>query len=82
MTKVKKITSKELEEVTTQQTTLNELLRSLGILDVQKVNIHNRIKAVSDDIESTKEKLEKKYGQVNIDLSDGKYVDIEKEDEK
>ena len=37
---------------------------------------------MSDDIESTKEKLEKKYGQVNIDLSDGKYVDIEKEDEK
>ena len=50
MTKVKKITSKELEEVTTQQTALNELLRSLGVLDVQKVNIHNRIKAVSDDI--------------------------------
>ena len=82
MTKVKKITSKQLEEVTTQQTTLNELLRSLGVLDVQKVNIHSRIKAVSDEIELTKEKLEKKYGQVNIDLKDGSYTEIEKEDEK
>ena len=82
MTKVKKITSKQLEEVTTQQATINELLRSLGVLDVQKVNIHSRIKAVSDEIESTKEKLEKKYGQVNIDLKDGSYTEIEKEDEK
>ena len=58
------------------------MLRSLGVLDVQKVNIHQKINDLSKVIEETKKELEEEYGQVNIDLKDGTYTDIEKEDAK
>ena len=42
MAKAKKITKKELEVVNEQQMKMNGMLRSLGVLDVQKQNIHQR----------------------------------------
>jgi len=78
----KKITEDQLKKVTEQQNQLNELLRNLGVMDVQKMSIHSKIKEVSDEIDVTKKELEKEYGQVNIDLKDGSYTDIEKEDDK
>ena len=79
---VKKITEKQLEKVNKQQTELSELLRSLGVLDVQKQNLHQKISDLSKVIEETKKELEEEYGSVNIDLKDGSYTDIEKEDAK
>ena len=78
----KKITEDQLKKVTEQQNQLNELLRNLGVMDVQKMSIHSKIKEVSDEIDVTKKELEKEYGQVNIDLKDGSYTDIEKGDDK
>ena len=44
MEEAKKMISKEqLETVNKQQVELSEMLRSLGVLDVQKVNIHQKI---------------------------------------
>ncbi len=83
MEEAKKMISKEqLETVNKQQVELSEMLRSLGVLDVQKVNIHQKINDLSKVIEETKKELEEEYGQVNIDLKDGSYTDIEKEDAK
>jgi|TARA_R110001592_G_C12632725_1_gene699349 hypothetical protein len=83
MEEAKKMISKEqLETVNKQQVELSEMLRSLGVLDVQKVNIHQKINDLSKVIEETKKELEEEYGQVNIDLKDGTYTDIEKEDAK
>ena len=79
---VKKITDEQLEKVNKQQTELSELLRSLGVLDVQKNNVHQKINDLSRVIEETKKELEEEYGSVNIDLKDGSYTDIEKEDAK
>jgi hypothetical protein len=76
----KVITEEQLKTVTEQQTKLSGFLRSIGVLDVQKQNIHNEIKKVSEEIEATKKELEDEYGQVNINLEDGSYTDIEKED--
>ena len=64
MSKVKEmvkamITEEQLKTVQEQQAKLTEGLRTLGVLDVQKQNVH---------------------GQINIDLTDGSYTDIEKED--
>lgn len=78
----KVITEEQLKTVTEQQTKLSGFLRSIGVLDVQKQNIHNEIKKVSEEIEATKKELEDEYGQVNINLEDGSYTDIEKEDAK
>ena len=80
--KVNKITEEQLKTVTEQQTKMNDLLRHIGLLDVQKLNAHSAIKEVTADIDKTKKELEEQYGQVNIDLKDGSYTDIEQEDDK
>jgi len=87
MSKVKEmikpmITEDQLKTVKEQQTKLNEALRSIGILEVQKQNLAGKVQEVSKEIEATKKELEDEYGQVNIDLTDGSYSEIEKEDEE
>ena len=87
MSKVKKmakpmITKEQLKTVNDQQGKLNEILRTLGVLDVQKMNLHDTVKDISSEIEKTKKELEDEYGQVNIDLKDGAYTEIQKEDDK
>jgi len=80
MAKSKKIKKAQLEKITEQQNKLNELLRGLGVLDVQKQSIHTQVNEISIQIEATKKELEDEYGQVNINLSDGTYTAIEKEE--
>ena len=87
MSKVKEmvkpmITEEQLKTIQEQQAKLTEGLRTLGVLDVQKQNVHGQIAELSKEIEATKKELEDEYGQVNIDLKDGSYTEIEKEDEK
>ena len=87
MSKVKEmvkamITEEQLKTIQDQQNKLNEGLRTLGVLDVQKQNVHGQIAELSKEIEATKKELEDEYGQVNIDLTDGSYAEIEKEDDK
>tara|TARA_R110000782_G_scaffold195125_1_gene284671 strand:- start:47 stop:298 length:252 start_codon:yes stop_codon:yes gene_type:complete len=78
----KVITEEQLKTVNDQQARLSGFLRSIGVLDVQKQNVHSEIKKVSEEIEITKKELEDEYGQVNIDLQDGSYKEIEKKDEQ
>ena len=78
----KKITEEQLKTVQDQQGKLQEALRTLGVLDVQKQNVHGQIAELSKVIEATKKELEEEYGQVNINLQDGTYEDIVEEDEK
>jgi len=40
----------------------------------------NLVEEVSKKVEATKKELEEEYGQINIDLTDGSYTEIEKED--
>ena len=58
------------------------MLRTAGVLEVQKSNVSKEIEALSKEIDSTKKELEEEYGQININLQDGSYTDIEKEDDK
>jgi len=76
------ISEEQLKTVNDQQTKLNESLRQIGILEVQKTNVSSEVLKVSKEIEATKKELEDEYGQVNIDLSDGSYTEVEKEDDK
>ena len=85
MSKVKEmvkamITEEQLKLLQEQQGKLTEGLRTLGVLDVQKQNVRGQITELSKEIEDTKKELEEEYGQINIDLTDGSYTDIEKED--
>ena len=76
------ITEEQLITVQEQQAMLTEGLRTLGVLDVQKQSLHGQIAELSKEIEATKKELEDEYGQINIDLKDGSYTEIEKEDDK
>ena len=76
------ITEKQLKTVTDQQNELSNHLRNVGVLEVQKSNIMNQVEEVSKKVEATKKELEEEYGQINIDLKDGSYTEIEKEDEE
>ena len=76
------ITEEQLKTVQDQQAKLTEGLRTLGVLDVQKQNVHGQVAELSKEIEATKKELEDESGQVNIDLKDGSYTEIEKEDDK
>jgi hypothetical protein len=74
------ITEEQLKLLQDQQGKLNEMLRTVGVLEVQKSNVSKEIEVLSKEIDSTKKELEEEYGQININLQDGSYTDIEKED--
>ena len=55
MSKVKEmvkamITEEQLKTVQDQQAKLSELLRSIGVLDVQRMNLHSNVKTLSEEI--------------------------------
>ena len=76
------ITEEQLKTLQEQQGKLNEMLRTVGVLEVQKENILQDVSSLSKEIEATKKELEEEYGQVNINLQDGTYEDIVEEDGK
>lgn len=76
------ITEEQLKLLQEQQGKLNEMLRTVGVLEVQKLNVSKEIEALSKEIDSTKKELEEEYGQININLQDGSYEDIVEEDAK
>ena len=75
-----KIKKEQLETIQNQQQELNAKLQSLGYLDAQKHGILHDLAMLNKDIEEFKNKLEEEYGAVNINLEDGSYTEIEKEE--
>ena len=51
---VKKITEHQLKKVTDQQKRLNDVLTNIGVLEVQKNNLAQQVKNISEEIEKTK----------------------------
>ena len=82
MSKEKKIKDEELKkivEITKQQ---NEMLRTIGVLEAQKQGVLVQLADNNKSLEAVKKDLEDEYGQVNVNLEDGSYTEIEKEDDK
>tara|TARA_A100001515_G_C4524405_1_gene194642 strand:+ start:571 stop:828 length:258 start_codon:yes stop_codon:yes gene_type:complete len=79
MTTNKKVTKKELDKIKTQQTQLNSLHHNVAILEVRKLEYVEELKIVSKEIRDLKNRLEKKYGSVNISLETGEITPIENE---
>jgi hypothetical protein len=77
----RKVTDTQLKKINDQQSSLNNLLNNIGILEVQKQNLTSDVKKLGEKIEETKKELEEEYGNVNIDLKDGSISDIESKDE-
>ena len=74
-----KIEENELSKVVEQQEKLNNMLIKMGVLETQKHSLLHQVATLNKEIDETKKDLEGKYGQVNINLEDGTYTDIEKE---
>ena len=82
MSKEKKIKDEELKkivEITKQQ---NEMLRTIGVLEAQKQGVLVQLADNNKSLEAVKKDLEDEYGQVNVNLEDGSYTEIEKQDDK
>ncbi len=77
----KKVTDNQLKKINDQQSSLNNLLNNIGVLEVQKQKLTSDVKRLGEEIEETKKELEEEYGNVNIDLRDGTISDIKSKDE-
>jgi hypothetical protein len=76
---MKKIKEEELLLIKKQQENLDNIVKNIGILETQKHGLLHQLGSINDEITRTKEDLEKTYGSVNIDLSDGSYTPVEEE---
>ena len=76
----KSITAEELKQVKEQQSELGTVVNQIGQLEANKHSLLHKIAGINESIEETKKQLEEKYGSININLDDGTYTEIEKED--
>ena len=77
----KSITAEELKQIKEQQSELSTVVNQIGQLEANKHSLLHKIAGINEGIEDTKKQLEEKYGSININLEDGTYTEIEKEDE-
>ena len=79
--KVNKIEEQELTKVKEQTGKIQQCVLDLGSLEVKKTEIMQAYSGFLKELDVTKKELEEKYGQVNINLTDGSYEEV-KEEEK
>jgi len=79
--KVNKIEEQELKKVKEQTGKIQQCVLDLGSLEVKKAEIMQAYSEFLKELDVTKKELEEKYGQVNINLTDGSYEEV-KEEEK
>lgn len=77
---VKTIKKEQLEKIVAQQKDLNVLLTNIGVLETQKHSLLHQVAEVNKEVEDFKSELESEYGAININLEDGSYTEIEKEE--
>jgi predicted nucleic acid-binding Zn-ribbon protein len=78
--KTKTIKKDQLEKIVAQQKDLNVLLTNIGVLETQKHSLLHQVAEVNKEVEDFKSELESEYGAININLEDGSYTEIEKEE--
>ena len=76
-----KITKEQLEKIQEQQGKLQNILTEIGVIEVRKHEAMHAQAVLSQEIEETKKELEEQYGAININMQDGSYTVIEKEDD-
>jgi len=76
-----KIKEDQLKKIQEQQAAVTKILNEVGYLEANKHGLLHELAGVNQQIEDFKGELEKEYGAVNINLEDGTYTAIEKEEE-
>ena len=83
MSKKKELLKEEFETISTLQNTNSQNINQLGVLEFQiqklnqeKSNIISTIEQTEQKFQDELKKLENKYGNINLDLSTGKFTEI------
>ena len=76
------ITKDQLEKIQGFQKELNKLLNEVGFLEAQKAQVLGKFGEINKQTEDFKKELEEEYGSININLEDGTFEPIEKEEDK
>ena len=76
------ITKDQLEKIQDFQKDLNKILNEVGFLEAQKSAVLGKFAEVNKETEEFKKELEEEYGSININLEDGTFTPIEKEEDK
>ncbi len=74
-----KITKEELTLLQEQDQRKRAILNDMGLLQTQVHTLSHMFAQLNQEIEDNKKVLEDKYGEVNIELSDGSIKPIENE---
>lgn len=74
-----KITKDELTLIQEQDQRKRAILNDMGLLQTQIHTLSHLFAQLNQEIEDNKKVLEDKYGQVNIELSDGSIKPVEDE---
>ena len=77
-----KITDEQLSTIQEQQNNLSQVINEIGVLETRKHALLHQVAEINTDVEEVKAQLEKEYGAVNINLEDGTYTEITKEEEE
>lgn len=76
-----KITAEELKLVQENQGKMTQALSQVGVLETQKYGLIAHIQELNKEVEDNKKILEEKYGAISINLEDGSFEEIKKEEE-
>ena len=77
-----KITKEELTLIQEQDQRKKAILNDIGLLQTQVHTLNHMYAQLMQEIEENKKVLEKEYGQVHIDLSNGTIKPIENGENK
>jgi predicted nucleic acid-binding Zn-ribbon protein len=77
MESTNKIKQEQLETIRTQQKELNTLLNNIGVLESQKHSLLHKLADINKAIDEFKTELFNEYGNVNINIEDGSYTEME-----
>lgn len=81
--KINKVSEEILDKIKELQQKSNKVVRELGEIEVNKIILNNRKKAVEEFLreinveqDAVLKEIKEKYGEINIDLSTGEYSSI------
>jgi hypothetical protein len=84
MSKEKQLLKKEFDLISNLQNLNSKNINQLGILEFQmqklnqeKLNIASTIESTEQEFQAELKKIEDKYGNINLDLSTGKFTETE-----
>ena len=77
-----KIKEEHLETIRNHRTELNNLLNDIGYLETQKHGLMHQVAETNKKVDDFKTNLFEEYGAVNINIENGTYTVVEKEDKK